>query len=44
MKESKAREIGSRAMKNTGCDLHTRHQQVAMLDQKTDTHDAAHPT
>jgi len=24
-------------MKNAGCDLHTRHQQVAMLDQKTDT-------
>jgi hypothetical protein len=32
---NQASEERNRAMKIIGCDLHTRYQQIAMLDQKT---------
>jgi transposase len=35
LKQTKARRKGAEHMKIVGCDLHTRYQQIAMLDQET---------
>jgi hypothetical protein len=35
LKETKARRKGAEHMKIVGCDLHTRYQQIAMLDKET---------
>jgi hypothetical protein len=35
LKRTKARRKGAEHMKIAGCDLHTRYQQIAMLDRKT---------
>src|ERR1035437_6271248 len=35
LKQTKARRKGAEHMKIVGCDLHTRYQQIAMLDRET---------
>jgi hypothetical protein len=35
LNETKARKKGAEHMKIVGCDLHTRYQQIAMLDKET---------
>jgi hypothetical protein len=35
LKQTKARRKGAEHMKIVGCDLHTRYQQIAMLDEET---------
>ena len=35
LKETKARRKGAEHVKIVGCDLHTRYQQIAMLDVET---------